>query len=164
MCFGRPPTLREPDHIVELRRFLIEHLDEHAADGLALGLRVRFSAQGVEKALLGIDADDAYAHVLRERRHHLIALAEPQQSVIDEDTSELPADRTVQQRRQHGRVDAAGQPQQHVVRSDLRADACHAVLDDVACRPASCASRDLAHEAAQHLRSLQGVRHLWMEL
>src|SRR5271163_3036918 len=77
-------ALREPGHILELRRFLIEHLDEHAADDLALGLGVRFSAQSVEKALLGIDPDDAYAHVLRERRHHLIALAEPQQSVIDE--------------------------------------------------------------------------------
>ena len=117
-----------------------------------------------QEALLGIDADDVHAHVLGEGRHHLIALAEPQQAVIDEYAGELRADRAVQERRQHRGIDAARQPEQHLVAADLRADARDAVLDDVAGGPARAAAGDLAHEAAQDLAALQGVGHLGMEL
>ena len=64
-----------------------------------------------------------HAHVLRERLHHLVALAEAQQAVIDEHAGELVADRAMQQRGDDGGIDAAGQAEQHLVAADLLAHA-----------------------------------------
>jgi len=88
-----------------------------------------------------------HAHVFGECRHHLIALAQTQQSMIDEYAGQLSADRLVQQRRQHGRIDAARQPQQHPLAAHLRADPRDAVIDDTARCPARGATGDLPNEA-----------------
>ena len=73
--------------------------------------------QRVEEARFGVDANHAHAHVLRERLHHLVAFAEAQQAVIDEHADQLLADRTMQQRADDGRIDAAGQTEQHLDRA-----------------------------------------------
>ena len=90
-----------------------------------------------------------HAHVLRERLHHLVAFAEAQQAVIDEHAGQLLADRTMQQRADDGRIDAAGQTEQHLVAPDLLAHARDRVRDDVAGLPARLAAADLAHEALE---------------
>ena len=95
----------------------------------------------VEEALLGIDANDVHAHVLGERLHDLIAFVLPQQAVIDEHARELIADRAMQQRADDGRIDAAGQAEQHAVAADLLAHARDRVGDDVAARPSALRSR-----------------------
>ena len=46
----------------------------------------------------------------------LLGLARPQQPVVDEDAGELVADGPVHQRRRDRRVDAAGQPADHLRR------------------------------------------------
>ena len=99
----------------QLRRLLLEHFDEQPADDLALALGIGLALQRLEKALLCVDADDAHAHVLRERLHDLIAFVEAQQAVIDEYAGELIADRPMQQRADDGRIDAAGQAEQHAI-------------------------------------------------
>ena len=157
-------ALRQPLHVLELGRLLVENLDEHASDDLTLGFRVRFAGERGEEALFGVDAYHPHAHVLGERRHHLIAFAEAQQPMIHEYAGQLRSDGTMQQRRQHRGIDAPGQPQQHFVAAHLGADSRHAVLDDVARRPRRCAAGNLAHEAPQDLPALQRVRHLGMKL
>ena len=146
---GIDRALREPANARQLRRFLFEHFDEQATDDLALALRIGLAAQRVEEALLGIDADHAHAHVLRERLHHLVAFAQAQQAVIDEHAGQLLADRPMQQRADDGGIDAAGQAEQHVVAPDLLAHARDRVRDDVAGVPARFAAADLAHEALE---------------
>ena len=69
-----------------------------------------------EEALLGVHADHPHAQVLREGAHHLVALAEAQQAVVDEHAGELGADGPVQQRRDHRGVDAAREAEQHLGR------------------------------------------------
>ena len=118
----------------------------------------------VEEARLGIDADDAHAEMLGEGAHDLVAFAEAQQAVIDEHAHELIADGAVQQGGDHRGIDAAGQPQQHLARADLRAHALDRVLDDVADAPQRVAAADLAHEALQQPRALRRVRDFGMEL
>ena len=54
-------------------------------------------ARALEEALLRVDADHAHAQVLGEGTHHLVALIEAQQPVVDEHAHQLCADRTVQQ-------------------------------------------------------------------
>ena len=100
-------ALGQPLHIFEFGRLLVEHFDEHASDDLAFLLGIALALECLEKTLFCIDTDHAHSHVLRERRHHLIALAQAQQTVIDEHTGELRADGLVQQGCQHRRVDTA---------------------------------------------------------
>src|SRR5690606_10280106 len=161
---GIDRALREPLDAFELRRLLLEHFHEEPADDLALALRVHLSLECSEKALLGVDADDAHAHVLRERLHDLIALAEAQQSMIDEHASELISDRAMQQRSKHRGIDAARQPQQHAVGADLLANAGDRIRDDVARLPTRFAAADLAHEAFEHLRTLARVSDFRVKL
>jgi hypothetical protein len=73
---GVDGPLRQPVDALELACFLVEHLDEQAADDLALLLGVRDAGQRREETILGVDADHADAHVLREGGHHLVAFAE----------------------------------------------------------------------------------------
>jgi hypothetical protein len=60
-------------HVGQLCRLVLEDLDEGVADALALLLRVGDAGEALEEALLGVDADDAHAHVPGEGRHDLVA-------------------------------------------------------------------------------------------
>ena len=84
--------------------------------------------------------------------------------MVHENADELVADRALQECRQNRRIDASRKAQQHLIRTDLCADARHAVLDDAAGGPISFAAGDLAHETAQDLAALQGMRDLRMKL
>ena len=192
MCSGRPPTLwcdlmtcalpvlragRLDD--VRIDRALREEL--HAVELVRLPRRtprrtvrpmiLRLASGSVDalRAPRG-SARSASTRITRtprccgERRHDLVAFVEAQQAVIDEHADELLADRPVQQRGDHGGIDAAGQAEQHLARADLRAHARDRILDDVADAPQRLAAADLAHEALQDARALRRVRDLGMEL
>src|SRR5438552_16589323 len=88
----------------------------------------------------------------------------PQQAVVDEDADELFADRLVQQRRDDGGIDPAGETADHPRFSDLLANVLHGLLDEVAHRPASRAFADLVKEVAEDLLAARRVRHLGMKL
>ncbi len=70
--------------------------------------------------------------MLGEGAHDLLALAEAQQAVVDEHAGQLVADRPVQQRCDHRRIDAAGEPEQHLAVADLGAHPRDRIFDDVA--------------------------------
>src|SRR5213082_1703209 len=161
---GIDRALGEELDAFETLRLLVEDLDEGPADHLALGLGVGDAGEGAEKARLRVDADDLRAEVLREDAHHRLGFAEAQQAVVDEYADQLLADRAVQERGDYGGVDAAREPEQHRAVTDLRAEACDGVLDDVADAPEGIGAADLAHEALEELGSLGGVRDLGMKL
>jgi hypothetical protein len=91
------PCARNPD-LAQLACFLLEHLDEQFADDLALGLRIALAAQRIRKRSCGIHANHPHAKRCAKVSHDLIALAQTQQSVIDEYAGQLLADRPMQQR------------------------------------------------------------------
>ena len=161
---GIDRALGEELDAFETMCLLVEDLDEGPADRLALGLGVGDAGEGAEKACLRVDADDLRAEVLREDAHHRLGFAEAQQAVVDEYAGELLPDRAVQERGDHGGVDSAREPEQHLAATDLRAEACEGILDDVADAPERIGAADLAHEALEELSSLGGVRDLGMEL
>ena len=100
-------ALREEIDLAELLRFLVEHLDEQPADGLALVLRVGDAGKTGKEARAGIDGDQRDVVMAAEQIDHLSRLVLAQETVVDEDAGELIADRLVDQQRRHGRVDAA---------------------------------------------------------
>ena len=108
--------------------------------------------------------DHAHAQTLGEDLHHLIALTQSQQSVIDEHAGQLLTDRPLQQRRHDRGVDAAREREQHAFATDLSANTGDQILDDVAGGPARFAAADFTHEALENRRTLAGVRDLGVEL
>ena len=100
-----------------------------------------FAGQVVEELVFGVGADHLDAHVLGEHGHHLLAFVQAQQAVVDEDAGQLVADGLVQQRGNHGGVNAAGQAEQDVVGADLGANLGDGVFSDLRRRPQGFAAR-----------------------
>ncbi len=148
----------------ELLGLRVEHLDEQPADDLALLFGIGHTLQAREKRGLGIHADHTRTEVLREHAHDLIAFVQAQQAGVDEHARELIADRRVQQRRHHGRIHAAREPEQHAVLADRRANLVDVLGHDVLCGPRGRAAADLEHEAADDVEAVLRVRDLGMEL
>src|SRR5690606_5510562 len=138
-------------------RLGLEDLDEEPADDLPLVFRVLHALERREELLLRVDANHVDAEMLAEHGHHLIALAEAQQAMIDEHADELIADRRMEQRRDDGRVDAARERKQHAVAADLRADPLDVIRDDVSRGPRRRAAADVADEAREDLEAVLGV-------
>ena len=75
-----------------------------------------------EEAVLGVDGDERHLEVVAEGGDDLLALVLAHQAVVDEHARELVADRAVHEQRGHRRVDAAGEPADHLAVADLGAD------------------------------------------
>ncbi|RMN24332.1 Cytosine deaminase [Pseudomonas coronafaciens pv. zizaniae] len=157
-------ALRQVLDVVQLAGFGIEHVDEGATDDLAFLLRVALAFQVVQELLFGVGANDLDAHVFGEHGHHLLAFVQAQQAVVDEYAGQLVADGLVQQRRNHGGINAAGQAQQDVVGADLGTDSGDGVVSDVRRGPQGFATADVEDEARQDATALLGVGHFRVEL
>jgi hypothetical protein len=99
-----------------------------------------------------------------EHLHHHLAFIEAQQAVVHEHTGQLVADRLVQQRRHHGRINTAGQAEDHLVAAHLGADLLDGLIHVVGHVPVVLAAADLVHEAGNHLLALDGVGDFRVEL
>ena len=77
-------------------RRLVEHLNEHTANGLALGFGVGLAGQGLKELVTGAHAADVEAHVVVVLED-LFEFVLPEQSVVDEDAVQPVADGPVQQ-------------------------------------------------------------------
>ena len=156
--------MREEVDLAELVGFLVEHLDEQAADGLALLLRVGDAVKPGEEARAGIDGDQRNVVVAAEEIDHLARLVLAQQPVIDEDAGELIADRFVDEQRRDGRVDPAREPADHAALPDLTPDARDFGGAELRHRPIAGAARYCVHEIGDEFGAVRRMHHLWMEL
>jgi hypothetical protein len=101
---------------------LVEDLDEQAADGLALGLRVADAGQLAQEHVAGVHVDQRDVVVVAEQGDDLVGLVLAQQAGVDEHAGQLVADRLVDQDGGHRAVDAARQAADHLAVADLVAD------------------------------------------
>ena len=136
-------ALRQEVGAAELRLLLLEHLDEEAADGLALPLRVGDAGERAEEQVARVAVDQADVEAVAEGAVHLLRLAGAQQAVVDEDAGELVADRLVDQHRGDGGIDAAGEAADHLAAADLRADALDRLGAEAGHGPVAAAAADL---------------------
>ncbi|KAF0806036.1 cytosine deaminase [Alcanivorax xiamenensis] len=157
-------ALGEPVGVGELGGFGVEDVDEGVADDLAFLFRVFHAGEAGEEVVLGVDADDADAHVVGEHFHDLVAFAVAEETVVDEDAGELVADGFVQQRGSDGGVDAAGEAEDDVVGADLFLDGGDGVVDDLGRGPEGVAGADVADEAFEDAAALEGVGDFRVEL
>ena len=76
-----------------MRRFFLEHRDELVADALPLDLGILDAGQPFIEPLARIDRDDMDAEAFTEPGDDLQRLVLSQHAVVDEDRSQLIADR-----------------------------------------------------------------------
>ena len=107
---GVERALGEEIDLAQPLRLLLEDLDEQAADGLPLLLRIGDAFERGEEPRARIDRHERDVVMAAEQVDDLARLVLAQQPVIDEDASELVADRLVDQQRRDGGIDAARQP------------------------------------------------------
>jgi hypothetical protein len=103
-------------------RLGIEHVDEEAADGLALHFGVGDAFEFAEENLRRINVHQRDVVVVPEQVDDGLGFVEPQHAVVDEHAGELVADGLMDQHCGDCRVDAAGEAADHPALADLRAD------------------------------------------
>ena len=114
--------MREELGPAHLMRVFLEHVDEQAADGLALGLGVGNPLKRAKEqsTFVGVDQRDGVG--VAEHGDDLFGLSQPQQPVVDEDAGQLVTDRLMDQHGRDGTVHAARQAADHLGVADLGAD------------------------------------------
>ena len=142
----------------------LEHVDEQFADGLALFLRIVDAFERLEEKILGGDMHQRNVVVAAKQSDDALAFTEPQQPVIDEDASELIADRLVDENGGDRGIDAAGQAADHPALPDLPADFVDRFVLECPHRPIAGAAGDVAHEVAQDGGAVRRVDDFKMEL
>ena len=161
---GIDRALRQPAHAFELVRFLVEHLDEHPADGLALALGIGLAAQRREEAILGVDADHLtpmFSARVCMTWSPSSARSRPWSTNTQTSCSPIARCSSAATTDESTPPDS---PSRTWSRAHLLAHARDGVGDDVARLPARLAGADLAHEALDHPCALQRVRHFGVEL
>src|SRR5262249_13754609 len=143
--------------------FRLEDLDERGADDPALPLRVLDAGEVLEEAGRRVDVADVELHRIAEDRDHLPGLAPAAEAVVDEDAGQAVADGAMDERRGHGRVDAAGERTEDPSRARALANAGHPGLSETSHRPRRRRAADPEDEVAQDLAPIDGVRDLGME-
>src|ERR1017187_9511659 len=102
--------------------------------------------------------------ILAEDALHYFLFSVAQQSVVHENAGELVADRFMQQRRYHGRIDTAAQPEHDFCIAHLSPHPFARFLDERAHRPIHCAMADVIDKVLQNLLAARGVRDFRMKL
>ena len=160
---GIERALREEIRAADLFRFRVEHVDEQAADGLALDFGVGDACELAEELLRRINVHQRDVVVMPEQVDDGLGLVEPQHAVIDEHAGELVADRFMDQHRGHRRIDAAGEAADHPALADLGADLLDRLLAEGAHGPVAGEACDLADEIADQFGAVGRVHHFGVE-
>ena len=161
---GIQRSLHQEARVAEILRRFFEHADEELADRLALAFGIDDVVERVEETVARLHVHELDRELLAERLLDLFRFAAAQQPGVDEDAHELVADRLVHERGRDRGVDAARQPADHALGTDLGADLGDRVLDDRDVRPRGPAARGVEQERLQDLHAVLGVRDLGMEL
>ena len=157
-------ALREEGHVGDVRAGVVEHLDELAADDLALAFGLVDAGELREEAVGGVDVDERHLEGAAEELADAFRLVLAEQAIVHEDAGELVADRLVDERGGHGGIDAAGEAEDHVRGADGRADLRHGAFDEVGHGPVGGAAADAEAEIFDDERAHRGVDDLGVEL
>ncbi len=108
--------------------------------------------------------DEIHVEVLTEGALDLLALAVSHETVIDEHTHELVADRLVDERSGNRRIDTTAQSADHATLPHCGTDRFHGLLDDRDVGPRRPCPTRLVEEATQHVLAVRRVGDLGVEL
>ena len=151
--------------LLDLLGLGLEHVDELAADELALLLRVVQALETLEEVLGGVDDGQVDAQVLLEVALDLLALVEAHDAVVDEHGPEAVADGLLHQLGGDGGVDTTGNGAENLALGpDEGADAGNLLVQEAVHGPVLGALADADGEVLEQLRAVLRVGHLGVEL
>ena len=148
----------------QLALCLFEGADELAADSLTLCLGLGDALECGEETLRLVNGDDLNAHGCCVVLLDLFALAFTEQTVVDEEAGELVSDSLVHECSCHGGVNAAGERADDAVATDLLADLCDLLLNNVVGGPGGLQACHIVEEVLQGDLAVVGVLHLGVPL
>uniref|UniRef100_A0A0N4ZGT3 NAD-specific glutamate dehydrogenase n=1 Tax=Parastrongyloides trichosuri TaxID=131310 RepID=A0A0N4ZGT3_PARTI len=148
----------------DLGGLAVEHLDEDAADGLALGFRVRNPGQLAEEFLRRINVHQRDVVVLAEQGRDLLGLVLAHQAGVHEDTGQLIANSFMDKQCCNGRIHTAGKRADNFAFADLFADLGDLLVAIGGHGPVAGQARHAVGEVLQQLGAARGVHHLGVEL
>ncbi len=103
-------------------RVFLEHVDEEAANDLALGFGVGLALKFAHEQVLLVGIDQRDVVVFTEHFEDFFGLVLAQKAVVHENAGQLVANRFVDQDRSNRRIDAARQAADDFLVADLGAD------------------------------------------
>ena len=127
---GVDGALCQEGHIVQLTSLVSKDGDELLADDLALAFGVGDTGQQAQEMIGGIDVNQVGIQAVPEHLDDTLGLVLTHEAVVDVDADELLADGLDQQSGNDGRIDTAGQGQQHLLVADLLADSLDLLVDE----------------------------------
>ncbi|MNB97988.1 hypothetical protein D3C75_452290 [compost metagenome] len=89
-------ALRQPLHVFQTQRLLVEHFHEHAANDFTLRFRIVLARQRSQETLFAFNVNDVQAEVVAKHVHNLFSFVQTQQAVIHEDAGQVFTDGAVQ--------------------------------------------------------------------
>src|SRR5690606_24603194 len=104
---GIQRALRKVLGLADRLQGLLEHLHERAADDLPLLFRILDSLETAKEDRRCIDHAEVDVEMVAVQLLNRLAFVLAQQAVVDEHARQLPADRTMYQRRGYRRIDAS---------------------------------------------------------
>ena len=111
-------------------RLLLEDADEGRADAPAFLLRVDDPGERVEELVGCVDVHEIDMALGAHDVDDPVALATPEQPVVDEDAGQLVADRAMHERRCDRRVDPTAERADHLAVADLMAQRVDGHVDE----------------------------------
>ena len=157
-------ALAEKVGVADRLQRLLEHLNEGAADDLAFAFGVADALEPAEEQRGGVGHAQVDVKMFLVEFDHRLALAEAQQTVVDEHTGELAANGLLDEGGRHGRIHAAAEAEDDAPRTDRRTDLPHRLGDEVFHRPVLPCAADRDEKVTDHLDAALGVKHLGMKL
>src|SRR3989441_11538475 len=144
-------------------RFSLEDIDEGGPDSPALLLRIDDSPERIEERVARIDCLEVDSKMTLHDLFDAPPLVATQQTVVNDQASQLSRDGTMHEGGADGRVDPSGKRAQHSPASNLVFDGPCRLLDEGRGLPGAAATGHLVKEVAQDLAALGRVDHLGME-
>ena len=157
-------SLREPFDVFEFLCLFVKYLDKHAADDFAFVFRIRLTRKRIKESIRRIYTNHFDTEMLGERPHNLVTFVVAEKSVVDEYTSQLIANRFVQQCRNHRRIHATRQAEQNLPVANAFANIHDRICDNIAGRPVAGTAANVMHETVENLLPLQRVCHFGVKL
>ena len=106
-------ALRQESKVIELPGLFFEHANEFGTDDFTFLLWILYASQFAEETLLRIDFDNFHIEFADKRLHNAFGFTLTQQTMVNEHTCQLIADRFMKQNRNNGRIYAAAKCAQY---------------------------------------------------
>ena len=160
---GVNSALTEPFGVRNLLSLSIKDIHKTFADDFALLLRFLHASEFGVKFFLGIHA----YHIETEALviiQDILEFVFAEETVVNENTSQIFANSLVEKHRRDARIHAAAQSKHHLVVADLRLQFGYRGVDERCRRPILFAATDAHNEVFQEQCALQRMEHFGMEL